>query len=121
MVGPEKNAISDYEIVPSQMAGVGKIDVNNALVTDYKQLPGMFPHAAGLSARDGGARRRARRRARTHGSLSLSQRVAVCLCGSCLPRSVQQRGRSLQNLRGSSLALLPKVPNPNPNPNPTGP
>ena len=53
MVGPEKNAISDYEIIPSQMAGVGKIDVNNALVTDYKQLPGMFPHAAGLIASHG--------------------------------------------------------------------
>ena len=32
---------------------VGKIDVNNALVTDYKQLPGMYPHAAGQIASHG--------------------------------------------------------------------
>jgi hypothetical protein len=53
MVGPEKNAISDYEIVPSQQAPPGKIDLNNALVTDYKALPGMYPHAAGLIASNG--------------------------------------------------------------------
>ena len=53
LVGPEKNAISDYEIVPMQMAGNGKIDVNNALVTDYKRMPGMYPHAAGLIASNG--------------------------------------------------------------------
>ena len=53
MVGPEKNAINDYEIVPMQMAGTGKIDVNNALITEYKQFPGMYPHAAGLIASHG--------------------------------------------------------------------
>jgi len=53
MVGPEKNAISDYEVVPSQQAPPGKIDLNNALVTDYKALPGMYPHAAGLIASNG--------------------------------------------------------------------
>ena len=53
LVGPEKNAISDYEVVPQQMAGSGKIDVNNAFVTDYKQLPGMYPRAAGLIASHG--------------------------------------------------------------------
>lgn len=36
MVGPEKNAISDYELVPTQRAPSGKIDINNAQVTDYK-------------------------------------------------------------------------------------
>ena len=46
-VGAEKNAISDYEVVPQQLAASGKIDVNNAVVTDYKRLPGMYPHAAG--------------------------------------------------------------------------
>ena len=40
MVGPEKNAISDYEVVATQQRSDGKIDVNNALVTDYKNLPG---------------------------------------------------------------------------------
>ena len=35
------------------MAATGKIDVNNALVTDYKLLPGMYPHAAGLIASHG--------------------------------------------------------------------
>ena len=27
--------------------------MNNALVTDYKQMPGMYPHAAGLIASNG--------------------------------------------------------------------
>ena len=53
MVGAEKNAISYYEIVPSQQARSGKIDINNALVTDYKSLHGMYPHAAGLIASNG--------------------------------------------------------------------
>lgn len=50
---PSSAAINDYEVVPSQMAMPGKIDVNNALVTDYKQLPGMYPHAAGQIASHG--------------------------------------------------------------------
>ena len=53
LVGPEKNAISDFEVVATQQAGAGRIDVNNALVTDYKTLPGMYPHAAGLIASNG--------------------------------------------------------------------
>ena len=36
-----------------QQASLGKIDVNNALVTDYKRLRGMYPHAAGLIASNG--------------------------------------------------------------------
>lgn len=54
--GPEKNAISDYELVPTQQrvgSDNGKIDVNNAYVTQYKNLPGMYPHAAGLIASNG--------------------------------------------------------------------
>ena len=47
LVGAEKNAISDYEVVASQQATGGLIDVNSALVTDYKRLRGMYPHAAG--------------------------------------------------------------------------
>ena len=53
LVGPEKNAISDYEIVPMQLAQPGKIDVNNAVITEYKRLPGMYPRAAGLIASNG--------------------------------------------------------------------
>lgn len=53
MVGPEKNAISDFEVVPSQVVQPGLLDVNNALVTDFKKLPGMYPHAAGLIASNG--------------------------------------------------------------------
>jgi len=53
LIGPERNAINDYEVVPSQVAPAGKIDINNALVTDYKQLSGMYPHAAGLIASNG--------------------------------------------------------------------
>ena len=52
-VGADFNGISEYEVVPSQQAGTGKIDINNAFVTDYKQLRGMFPHAAGLIASNG--------------------------------------------------------------------
>jgi len=36
-----------------QQAPSGKLDLNNALVTDYKKLPGMYPHAAGLIASNG--------------------------------------------------------------------
>ena len=52
-VGAAFNGISEYEVVPSQQAGTGKIDINNAFVTDYKQRRGMFPHAAGLIASNG--------------------------------------------------------------------
>ena len=52
-VGAERNALSDYEVVAMQQAPSGKLDLNNALVTDYKQLPGMYPHAAGLIASNG--------------------------------------------------------------------
>ena len=50
LVGAEKNAISDYEIVAAQQATGGRLDVNSALVTDYKRLRGMYPHAAGQIA-----------------------------------------------------------------------
>ena len=53
LVGPEKNAINDFEVIATQQAPPGKIDVNNALVTDYKTLQGMYPHAAGLIASNG--------------------------------------------------------------------
>ena len=36
-VGAGFNGISEYEVVPSQQAGTGKVDINNAFVTDYKQ------------------------------------------------------------------------------------
>ena len=36
MVGAEKNAISDWEIVQAQQVQPGKFDLNSALVTDYK-------------------------------------------------------------------------------------
>ena len=53
LVGPEKNAISDYEFVQAQRVQPGKLDLNSALVTDYKVLRGMYPHAAGQIASNG--------------------------------------------------------------------
>ena len=53
MVGAEKNAISDYEMVQAQQVQPGKFDINAALVTDYKVLRGMYPHAAGQIASNG--------------------------------------------------------------------
>ncbi|KAL1520300.1 hypothetical protein AB1Y20_021895 [Prymnesium parvum] len=53
MVGAEKNAIDDYEYVQAQQVQPGKFDLNAALVTDYKVLPGMYPHAAGIIASNG--------------------------------------------------------------------
>jgi DNA uptake protein ComE-like DNA-binding protein len=38
---------------PSQQKRGDKIDINGAFVTDYKQLSGMFPHAAGMIASHG--------------------------------------------------------------------
>jgi len=38
---------------PSQQARGEKIDINNAFVVDYKQLPGMYPAAAGKIASHG--------------------------------------------------------------------
>ena len=56
LIGAEKNAISDYEIVAAQQATGGRLDVNSALVTDYKRLRGMYPHAAGQIASHGPGR-----------------------------------------------------------------
>jgi len=52
-VGAAVNDLPENEVVPSQMAQPDKIDLNNALVTDYKRLPGMYPHAAGQIASHG--------------------------------------------------------------------
>jgi hypothetical protein len=52
-IGAAVNDLPDNEVVPSQMAQSDKIDLNNALVTDYKRLPGMYPHAAGQIASHG--------------------------------------------------------------------
>jgi photosystem II PsbU protein len=52
-IGAGVNDIPDSEVPASQMAPVGKVDVNNAAITDYKQFPGMFPRAAGLIASHG--------------------------------------------------------------------
>ena len=41
----------NYE--PSQQKRGEKIDINGAFVIDYKQLPGMYPHAAGMIASHG--------------------------------------------------------------------
>ncbi|EED92635.1 predicted protein [Thalassiosira pseudonana CCMP1335] len=38
---------------PSQMVKGDKVDVNGAFVVDYKQFPGMYPHAAGKIASHG--------------------------------------------------------------------
>ena len=76
-VGADRNAVPDEEIIPSQLTQPGKVDINNAPVTDYKRFhsrvnqylriislqtpviiflyrfPGMFPHAAGQIASHG--------------------------------------------------------------------
>lgn len=52
-VGAGFNDIRDEDVPPSQKAPSGKIDVNNAYVTDYMQFPGMYPRAAGLIASNG--------------------------------------------------------------------
>ncbi|CAN0111886.1 unnamed protein product [Heterosigma akashiwo] len=38
---------------PSQMMKGDKIDLNGAIVVDYKAFPGMYPHAAGKLASNG--------------------------------------------------------------------
>jgi len=38
---------------PQQMATGGKVDLNSAYVGEYKDFPGMFPHAAGQIASHG--------------------------------------------------------------------
>eukprot|EP00614_Pseudopedinella_elastica_P033477 CAMPEP_0172614750 /NCGR_PEP_ID=MMETSP1068-20121228/54964_1 /TAXON_ID=35684 /ORGANISM="Pseudopedinella elastica, Strain CCMP716" /LENGTH=156 /DNA_ID=CAMNT_0013419659 /DNA_START=14 /DNA_END=484 /DNA_ORIENTATION=+ len=43
----------DNEVITSQMAPPGKIDLNSASVSDYKNFQGMFPHAAGKLASHG--------------------------------------------------------------------
>ena len=53
LASTEKNAISDYELVPSQRAPPTKIDINNANVRVYAKLPGMYPGAAGKIASNG--------------------------------------------------------------------
>lgn len=45
--------ISDYEVVEAQQAKGEKIDLNNAIVVDYKRLPGFYPGIAGLIASSG--------------------------------------------------------------------
>mmetsp|Transcript_1345 Transcript_1345/g.1712 ORF Transcript_1345/g.1712 Transcript_1345/m.1712 type:complete len:157 (-) Transcript_1345:390-860(-) len=47
IISPEVN----YE--PQQQATGGKVDLNAATVGEYKQFPGMFPHAAGKIASNG--------------------------------------------------------------------
>mmetsp|Transcript_2745 Transcript_2745/g.5643 ORF Transcript_2745/g.5643 Transcript_2745/m.5643 type:complete len:151 (+) Transcript_2745:79-531(+) len=45
--------IDDYEVVDGQQATGGKIDLNSAYVTDYKQFRGLYPTIAGKIASHG--------------------------------------------------------------------
>lgn len=45
--------IDDYEVVDGQQATGGKIDLNSAYVTDYKQFRGLYPTIAGKLASHG--------------------------------------------------------------------
>jgi photosystem II PsbU protein len=44
---------ADNEIVKEQRTVVAKIDINNAAVADYMQLPGMYPTIGGKIANNG--------------------------------------------------------------------
>eukprot|EP00307_Rebecca_sp_RCC1486_P012691 CAMPEP_0119406868 /NCGR_PEP_ID=MMETSP1335-20130426/1031_1 /TAXON_ID=259385 /ORGANISM="Chrysoculter rhomboideus, Strain RCC1486" /LENGTH=175 /DNA_ID=CAMNT_0007430961 /DNA_START=32 /DNA_END=560 /DNA_ORIENTATION=- len=45
--------IPDDEVVEAQLPRSNKIDLNNAIVVDYKALPGMYPRVAGIIASHG--------------------------------------------------------------------
>lgn len=45
--------LDDYAWEPQQQATNGRLDLNAAFVGEYKQLRGMFPHAAGKIASNG--------------------------------------------------------------------
>eukprot|EP01083_Nonionella_stella_P079547 218336_1 len=44
---------ADNEIVKEQRTVTDKLDINNAAVADYMQLPGMYPKIAGIIANNG--------------------------------------------------------------------
>lgn len=52
-VGADRNAVFDNVPQPQQMAMPGKLDVNSATVTEYKQLKGLYPAVAGKVASHG--------------------------------------------------------------------
>mmetsp|Transcript_21314 Transcript_21314/g.25660 ORF Transcript_21314/g.25660 Transcript_21314/m.25660 type:complete len:162 (-) Transcript_21314:334-819(-) len=54
-VGADRNAPlgMDNEYQPQQQGQRGKIDLNAAIVTEYKQFPGMYPTVAGKIASHG--------------------------------------------------------------------
>jgi hypothetical protein len=52
-IGADSNDLPEGEIVPSQLVKFDKIDINNSPISDYKPLPGMYPHAAGQIASHG--------------------------------------------------------------------
>ena len=59
VLAPNKNAFAlnsipaDNEIVKEQRTVTGRIDINNAPVADYMQLPGMYPGIGGKIANSG--------------------------------------------------------------------
>mmetsp|Transcript_974 Transcript_974/g.1228 ORF Transcript_974/g.1228 Transcript_974/m.1228 type:complete len:157 (+) Transcript_974:304-774(+) len=44
---------AEVNFQPQQMVTGDKVDVNGAIVVDYQQFPGMYPHAAGKIASNG--------------------------------------------------------------------
>mmetsp|Transcript_9184 Transcript_9184/g.13781 ORF Transcript_9184/g.13781 Transcript_9184/m.13781 type:complete len:194 (+) Transcript_9184:86-667(+) len=53
VVEPLKGTPTDNEIVKEQRTVTDKIDINNAAVADYMQLPGMYPKIGGTIANGG--------------------------------------------------------------------
>jgi len=58
VVGPNaakafSQQLDDNIVEPSQQPTNGKVDLNGAFIGDYKQFPGMYPHAAGKIASNG--------------------------------------------------------------------
>ena len=53
IVAPSSSQVEDNEIVKEQRTVVDKLDINNAPVADYMELPGMYPKIGGKIANNG--------------------------------------------------------------------
>ena len=53
IVAPSTSLVEDNEIVKEQRTVVDKLDINNAPVADYMELPGMYPKIGGKIANSG--------------------------------------------------------------------
>ena len=53
IVKPSSSQVEDNEIVKEQRTVVNKLDINNAPVADYMEMPGMYPKIGGKIANNG--------------------------------------------------------------------